>query len=416
VFQGSVQETYIKDSVLNNSDFFMQIVSYMNYEQMSMALINKEIDALIAHRFFYFSEYFHPDFQPTGIILHPTNLYFAFKKNSNPELNNAIDRTLSLLKNEPNSLFYKSLDNLLTRKPDKWIPVYIFVILGLVFFGFMVAGIFVFLLRKIVNRKISELNQQKIELMHAKELAEEGEKRKNAFLQNISHEIRTPMNAIIGFTSFLNNPDLGEEKRATFIGYIQESSHQLLLVLENMITIASLTQKLETPELVPMVVSDELNLFYKEYFSLASQKGLNLLISIKNKNLERKVWADKQKIIQILRSLLNNSIKFTQTGQVSLGCCIIEPYKGVGISENYQLKFFVRDTGIGIKPENLKKVFESFYQADKNVQITYGGAGLGLSIAKEMVALLGGQIWLESQPMVGTTVYFTIPLRFYEDA
>lgn len=138
VLQGSVQETYIKDSVLNNSDFFMQIVSYKNYEQMSMALINKEIDALIAHRFFYFSDYFHPDFQPTGIILHPTNLYFAFKKNSNPELNNAIDRTLSLLKNEPNSLFYKSLDNLLTRKPDKWIPVYIFVILGLVFFGFIV--------------------------------------------------------------------------------------------------------------------------------------------------------------------------------------------------------------------------------------------------------------------------------------
>jgi len=246
---------------------------------------------------------------------------------------------------------------------------------------------------------ITERKQFEQELITAKERAEENNKLKTAFLQNISHEIRTPMNAINGFSKLLNQNDLPLEKRRKYLDIIQNSSNQLLSIVSNILTISSLEtnqEKINNSKININTLVAELKTIFKQQFS---DKNISFVCTATLPDNEVEVSADKTKLIQILTNLISNAIKFTSNGEITFG------YQRKGDF----LEFFVKDSGIGIPKEKQQLIFERFRQADISISEIYGGTGLGLSISKGFVELMGGEIWVESEPNKGASFYFTIP-------
>jgi PAS domain S-box-containing protein len=237
------------------------------------------------------------------------------------------------------------------------------------------------------------------ELIAAKLKAEESDRLKTAFLHNVSHEIRTPMNAIIGFSSLLNEPDLREAERQQYTEIIFQSSNQLLSIINDIVDVANIESGLVKVNLA----RTDLNFSMKsldEQFSF-SQKQYKIPISLSYglPDEEAIILTDTTKLIQILSNLINNSIKFTKEGKIEFGYTL---------KDNW-LEFFVKDTGIGIPPESIDKIFDRFYQVDRTISRQFGGTGLGLSICKAYVELLGGKISVASSTGEGTTFSFTIP-------
>jgi len=239
------------------------------------------------------------------------------------------------------------------------------------------------------------------ELLQAKEKAEESSKLKTAFLQNISHEIRTPLNAICGFSGMLNNSALSEEKRNNFVSIIQNSSNQLLSIVTDILTISSIETKQEEVS----IAETNINILINELLVIFNQQAINRNISIYSKqglpDKDSVVYTDKTKLTQILTNLLLNALKFTRKGIIEFGYNL----------KNNELEFYVKDSGIGIPKEQHEKIFDRFNQANTHIQQTYGGTGLGLSISKGFVEVLGGNIWVNSEPDKGSTFYFTIPYK-----
>lgn len=257
------------------------------------------------------------------------------------------------------------------------------------------------------NRTLCQTNE---EFLIAKEKAEESNRLKTAFLQNISHEIRTPMNAIIGFSDLLGNVDISIDKRNKFIDIIQKSTQQLLSIVTDILTISTLETKQEKLNIKPVNINTIINDVFELFKPQADSHNIELRKQQKLPNTQAEIYTDDTKIIQILTNILNNALKFTHSGQIEFG------YDKVTTQPNDTfIRFFVRDTGIGIKPDLHNKIFERFIQADKAVHLEYGGTGLGLSICKGFVELFGGQIWVESEIGKGSIFYFTIPYKPIEN-
>lgn len=253
---------------------------------------------------------------------------------------------------------------------------------------------FLFMIEDITLRKKAES-----ELIAAKEKAEESDRLKTAFLHNVSHEIRTPMNAIIGFSALLGEPDATPQERQQYLDIIFQSGGQLLSIINDIVDIANI----ESGQVKVNPSRLNLNSILKsldEQFSYQEKEGIlsiNLVSALPDD--EAVIVTDSTKLIQILSNLISNSIKFTSKGRIDFGYVRKE-----GIFE-----FFVRDTGIGIPPEHHDKIFDRFYQVDKASSVKSSGTGLGLSICKAYVELLGGKIWLKSEPGKGTEFRFSIP-------
>jgi PAS domain S-box-containing protein len=236
-------------------------------------------------------------------------------------------------------------------------------------------------------------------LITAKEKAEESDKLKTAFLHNISHEIRTPLNAIVGFSSFFGDADLQEEKRKEYSDIIMQSNNQLLMIIEGIMKISHIeagqVKLIKTETDIPGLI----NQIYSKFTAEASRKNLDFRINMKMESDELIILTDKVKLDQVISELLNNAIKFTQSGYVELGC----------LQNGQFLKFYVEDSGIGIPEDQHERIFERFYQADKSKSRVYGGTGLGLSISDAYVKILGGKFSLKSAPGNGAVFSFTIP-------
>jgi PAS domain S-box-containing protein len=237
------------------------------------------------------------------------------------------------------------------------------------------------------------------DLVIAKEKAEESNNLKSAFLQNLSHEIRTPLNAISGFAGMLGKPDLTDNKRDSFVKIIQNSSTRLLEIVSDILTISSLETKQEKVNMTEFNVNEILIELLTIFKQQASGGNIALYSRQSLDNTRAIISSDRVKIYRIINNLVSNSLKFTHDGHIEFGYELKGDF----------LEFYVKDTGMGIAPENIEVIFERFNQASGAIHAEYGGTGLGLAISKGFVELLGGDIRVTSEQGVGSEFYFTIP-------
>lgn len=246
--------------------------------------------------------------------------------------------------------------------------------------------------------RIKKINE---ELTEARKNAEESDHLKSAFLANMSHEIRTPMNGIIGFSELLKDNNLSEEKRQYFADIVIDSSRQLLNIVNDILDISRIETGKVALSKEKVNINELFNILYAFFEPQAGLKKIKLTVSKELNDDQSVVVTDRTRLRQILTNLLNNALKFTQKGEVKFG------YKVV----NQNFEFFVSDTGIGIQKELFEKIFEPFRQANIEITNIFGGTGLGLTISRKLTELLGGHIWLESEPGSGSIFYFTLPIE-----
>lgn len=229
--------------------------------------------------------------------------------------------------------------------------------------------------------------------------AEESDRLKTAFLNNMSHEIRTPLNGILGFTSLLNDPDNTEEDKQYFYRIINQNGEQLLSIINDIISIATIEAGQEKIREGKVKLSEMLKMLYEQFKLQCTGKDLTLNYHISLSPEQTLIRTDETKLMQVLANLIGNAVKFTEAGMVEFTCK----------KKGSMLEFCISDTGIGIKKGMHDVIFERFSQANMNPKKEYGGNGLGLAISKAYVELLGGKIWFESNPGKGSKFWFTIP-------
>ena len=232
-----------------------------------------------------------------------------------------------------------------------------------------------------------------------KQAAEESDRLKSAFLANISHEIRTPMNGIIGFSELLKDPLLSGEEQSEYLSLIQQSGNRMLALINDLMAIS----KIDARELKLQQTETPLNRLMQDllaFFKLqADKKGLRLTLSKGLSDEASIISIDSLKLNQILTNLIQNALKFTNKGGIDIGYT----------RNDGTLHFFVIDSGIGIPGENKNRIFDRFHQVDNSLTRNHEGAGLGLSISKALVEMLGGSIKVESVEGAGSSFSFTIP-------
>lgn len=244
-----------------------------------------------------------------------------------------------------------------------------------------------------------EYKVQNSELQLAKEKAEVADRLKSAFLANVSHEIRTPLNSIVGFSSLLGDPDLGEEEKKSYIDMIESNSESLLVLIDEILDLS----KIEAKQLTLKKQDFSMDLLLAELFQIFSLGNTNsvieLMIGQKIEGKSLSVFSDRIRVKQVLSNFLSNAFKFTDSGIIEMGYFH---------SQNTEVVIYVKDTGIGIKKEHHEEIFQRFRKLDESSSRLYRGTGLGLAISQKIIDLLGGRVWIESEPGKGSTFFFTL--------
>lgn len=256
-----------------------------------------------------------------------------------------------------------------------------------------------------LRHEIEEHKKTMINLEYAKNKAEEADRLKSNFLANISHEVRTPMNAIKGFSQMLAFNNLSVRKRNDYINLIQDGCNNLTNLIDDIVDFASIESgqaKIEKKEFNPHPILEFLYDHYTNEIVKREIENIILVYSNENRDDDIIINTDPSRLKQILSILIDNALKFTEKGKIEFGFTY---------PKQNEIQFYVRDTGIGIDEKYHNLIFERFRQIDEGTTKKYGGSGIGLSVAKNLVELLGGKIFLDSSPGRGTTFYFNLPYK-----
>jgi signal transduction histidine kinase len=245
-----------------------------------------------------------------------------------------------------------------------------------------------------LEKNVEQLGQANIRLQEADQL-------KSIFLATMSHELRTPLNSIIGFTGIMVQGLAGplNDEQARQLGMVQNSARHLLNLINDVLDISKIEAGQLGMTFEPFGMSTTIQKVARVVTPLAEKKDLVLVVSMTPE--VGQIVSDRRRVEQVLINLVNNAIKFTEKGEVRVECEVSDGW----------LVTRVVDTGIGIKPEDMGKLFEAFRQIDAGLTRRHEGTGLGLSICKKLVEMLGGEIWAESKWGVGSTFTFTLPMK-----
>jgi signal transduction histidine kinase len=440
VLEGSVQQEAF-ERLAGGFGFSATLVSFPDYQRAFEAVARGAADAAVSNRFYGLTHAKRFGLEDTAVMFYPTNLFFAASKGGPRSVLEALDRHLSTLKGDPHSLYYRTLKQWTADEVPFRVPVWL-QILGLVLGVALVTSLAGSLVLKhqVTARtgELTRLNQemeQRIvertaELASAMERAEAADRLKSAFLANMSHELRTPLNSIIGFTGIILQElagPLNPEQRKQ-LGMVRESARHLLALINDVLDISKIEAgQLEVArEMVDVRASVEKVVGLVR--PLAEKRGLVVRVTLAPE--VGTVAGDQRRVEQVLLNLLNNAIKFTERGEVALQGDVVPggvrsdgktggaaPDGAGGAAEPAaaatgcpMLRLAVRDTGIGIKPEDLASLFRPFRQIDSGLTRQHDGTGLGLAICRRLVELMGGEIRAESEWGKGSLFTCMLPI------
>lgn len=387
------------ERLLGDYDIEAEIVTVNSYQE-SLALLDAgNADASVINTVFSFHEDLSTDAVSTLIIFNPIKIQYAFPKNKNRDYMRAIDRMLKVQKQDPSSDYQAALNYWLKKRRSFEVPWWLKWTLGIL----LVAVLIVVFFNRQLHRQVAKRTEQ---LNEAKEEAEAANRAKSYFIANISHEVRTPLNIIIGNTELLKMENEFDEQSAQYMKAIEKKGTELCDVIQSILDFSSIdTQTLELEEEdfdLREMISETMTLARS---LVAENSEVNLELEV-----ESQVWGvyrgDGHRLQQIVLNLLKNSCKFTEKGKIVLNGRVSKTAAD-GFTD---LCFSVCDTGVGIPNNYLKTIFQPFAQQDESYTRKYGGLGLGLSITRELVQAMGGDVKVESESGVGSTFSFNVIL------